>query len=186
MIGLHLLLLLLLLSLQPTVGFSLLSNSPPFLPFLTQLSPPSYSHYLYISSISSIHLFLGLPLILQPIGFHSNILLGVLFSSIRITWPSQAILLLFINLTMSAFFLLIHSVRNSFWFSRIHLYFALGQRFSSIFYAQKLFLYAVKIYCSMFRLIKSSHHQVVSGPSLNSEDETSASHFLADTPGSFE
>jgi hypothetical protein len=28
------------------------------------------------SSISTIHLFLGLPLILVPIGFHSNILLG--------------------------------------------------------------------------------------------------------------
>ena len=37
------------------------------------------------SSISAIHLFLGLPLILIPIGFHSNILLGVLLSSIRIT-----------------------------------------------------------------------------------------------------
>ena len=34
--------LLLLLALQPTVGFSLLSDSPPFRPFLTQLSPPSY------------------------------------------------------------------------------------------------------------------------------------------------
>jgi hypothetical protein len=42
------------------------------------------------SSISAIHLFLGLPLILVPIGFYSNILLGVLSSSIRITWPSQA------------------------------------------------------------------------------------------------
>jgi len=55
------------------------------------------------SSISAIHLFLGLPLIFIPIGFHSDILLGVLLSSIRITWPSQAILLLFINLTVSAF-----------------------------------------------------------------------------------
>ena len=55
------------------------------------------------SSTSIIHLFLGLPLILVPIGFHSNILLGVLLSSIRITWPSQAILLLFINLTMRSF-----------------------------------------------------------------------------------
>jgi len=54
------------------------------------------------SSTSSIHLFLGLPLILLPICFHSNILLGILPPSIRITCPSQAILLLFINLTMSA------------------------------------------------------------------------------------
>ena len=28
--------------------------------------------------MSTIHLFLGLPVILVPIGFHSNILLGVL------------------------------------------------------------------------------------------------------------
>jgi hypothetical protein len=41
-------LLLLLLALQPTVGFSLLSDSLQFRPFLTQLSPPSYSHPLYI------------------------------------------------------------------------------------------------------------------------------------------
>ena len=41
-------LLLLLLALQPTVGINLLSNFLPFCPFLTQLSPPSYPHYLYI------------------------------------------------------------------------------------------------------------------------------------------
>ena len=41
-----LLLLLLLLVLQPTVGFSLLSDFLPFCPFFTLLSPPSYSHYL--------------------------------------------------------------------------------------------------------------------------------------------
>jgi len=41
------------------------------------------------SSISTIHLFLGLPIVLVPIGFHWNILVGVLLSSIRITWPSQ-------------------------------------------------------------------------------------------------
>ena len=49
----------------------------------------------------AIHLFRGLPLVLVPIGFHRNVLLGVLLSSIRITWPSQVILLLFINLTIS-------------------------------------------------------------------------------------
>ena len=41
-------LLLLLLALQLTVGYNLLSNSLPFRPFLTQFSPPYYSHYLYI------------------------------------------------------------------------------------------------------------------------------------------
>ena len=55
------------------------------------------------SSKSSIHLFLGLTLILIPIGFHSSILLGILIPSIRVTCPSQAVLLLFMNLTMSAF-----------------------------------------------------------------------------------
>jgi len=55
------------------------------------------------SLMSAIHLFLGLPLVLVPIGFHCNILLCVLLSSIRITRPSQAILLLFINLTVSVF-----------------------------------------------------------------------------------
>ena len=99
----HFFLLLLSSALQPTMGFSLLSDSPPFRPFLTQLSPPSYSLRLDVFSISSTHLFLGLPLILLPVGFHSNILLGILFSSIRITCPNQAILLLFMNLTMSAF-----------------------------------------------------------------------------------
>ena len=37
--------LLLLLALQPTVGFSLLSDFFPFCPFFALLSPPSYSHY---------------------------------------------------------------------------------------------------------------------------------------------
>ena len=55
------------------------------------------------SSISMIHPFLGLPLILAPIGSHSKIFLGVLLSSICNMWPSQALLLLFINLTISAF-----------------------------------------------------------------------------------
>ena len=53
------------------------------------------------SSISTIHLFLGLHLILVPRGFHSNIILGVLLLSIRITWPNQVILLLFISLLSS-------------------------------------------------------------------------------------
>ena len=75
--------------------------------FHSVLSLLSFLHPLILvvcisSSTSSVHLFLGLPLILLPIGFHSNILLGILPPSIRITCPSPAILLLFINLTMSA------------------------------------------------------------------------------------
>ena len=45
-------LLLLLLALQPTVGFSLLSGFLPFFSFFTLLSPPSYSHYLQIFFIA--------------------------------------------------------------------------------------------------------------------------------------
>jgi len=37
------------------------------------------------SSMPAIHLFRGLPLVFVPIGFHCNILLGVLLLSIRIT-----------------------------------------------------------------------------------------------------
>ena len=40
------------------------------------------------SSMCSIHFFLGLPLFLLPVGFHSSTLLGILFPSIRITWPT--------------------------------------------------------------------------------------------------
>jgi hypothetical protein len=39
---------IILLALQPTMGFTLLSDSPTFRPFVAQLSPPSYSHHLYI------------------------------------------------------------------------------------------------------------------------------------------
>jgi hypothetical protein len=95
-----LVLLPLLLALQPTVGFSLLSDFLPFCSFITLLSLLSYAHYLQIFFI---HLFPGNPLVLVTIGFQSNILLGVLLSSIRITWPIQVILLLFINITMSVF-----------------------------------------------------------------------------------
>ena len=41
-------LFLILLALQPTVGFSLLSYFLPFFSFFTLLSPPSYPHYLQI------------------------------------------------------------------------------------------------------------------------------------------
>jgi hypothetical protein len=76
--------------------------------FHSALSSHSFLHRLTpiickSSSMPAIHLFCGLPLVLVPIGFHCNIFLGVLLSSIRITRPSQAILLLFINLTKSAF-----------------------------------------------------------------------------------
>ena len=77
----------------------LLHSVLSLLSFLHPLIPNAWMS----SSISSTHLFLGLPLILLPVGFNSYTLLGILFSSIRITCPNQAILLLFINPIMSAF-----------------------------------------------------------------------------------
>ena len=59
----------------------LFHSAPPLHCFLHRLIPV----ICISSSISTIRLFLGLPLILVPIGFHSNILLGLLLSSIRIT-----------------------------------------------------------------------------------------------------
>ena len=62
---LHLLLLLLLpLALQPTVGLS--NNVLPFFSICHQLSPSSHSQHLKISFTSSFHLFLRLPLLLVP------------------------------------------------------------------------------------------------------------------------
>jgi len=77
----------------------LLHSVLSLLSFLHPLIPNAWMSF----SVSSTHLFLGLPLILLPFGFHSNTLLGILFSSIHITCPNQAILLLFMNLTMYAF-----------------------------------------------------------------------------------
>ena len=84
--------------------------------FHSSLSSHCFLHRLILiicisSSMSTIHLFLGLSLILVPIDYHSNNLLRVLLSSIRITWPSQAILLLFINLILR--FLLVQFIIQS-------------------------------------------------------------------------
>jgi len=73
-----LLLLLLLLALQPTVSFSLLSDSIPFCSFFTLFLHCLIPIIRISSSMYTIHLLLGLPPILVSIGFHSNILLGVL------------------------------------------------------------------------------------------------------------
>ena len=88
---------------QPPMRFSLQSDSLPF-----SLSLHGFLHLFILiicisSSISEIHLFLDLLRILLSICFHSNVFLCVLLSPIRITWPSQAILVYFLNLTISAF-----------------------------------------------------------------------------------
>src|SRR5215470_3740719 len=71
------------------------------LSLLSFLHPPIPIDWIS-SSLFSTHLFLGLPLILFPAGFHSNTLFGTLFSSIHITCPSQAVLI-FTDFTISAF-----------------------------------------------------------------------------------
>jgi len=129
-IDLHLLLLLLLLlPLQPTVGFNLLSDFLPFRPFLTQLSPPSYSHYMYIffdvlnpsfpwsSSVSPTSWFPLQYSFRYSFPFHPH----------HMTQPSHSFI--FYKSHSICVYLLGRSARNSFWFSRIHLYFALDQRF---------------------------------------------------------
>ena len=120
----------------------------------------SLIHFVWISSSrSSIHLFLGLPLILLPIGFHSHILLGILPPSIRITCPSQAILLFFfLNLTTSA----LPMSSFSSWF------FLISQvQFSSC-TGPKIFLNIFRsniLNCCSFRLVnvQASHLHVTAG-----------------------
>jgi len=90
------------------------------------------------SSVPAIHLFRGLPRVLVPIGFHCNILLGVLLSSIRITWPSQAILLLFINLTISAFPVSSFSSANDYY---IELKKKEGRNLPNIYFIHRIYLY---------------------------------------------
>ena len=87
----------------------LLHSVLSLLSFLHPLIPNAWMS----SSVSSTNLFLGLPLILLPVGFHSNTLLGILFSSIHITSPNQAILLLFMNLTMCISYELVQFVVHS-------------------------------------------------------------------------
>jgi len=61
------------------MGFNLLSDSLPFCSFLhIAFSTVLFQLFTYLLRYQQIHLYLGLTLIFVPIGFHSNILLGVL------------------------------------------------------------------------------------------------------------
>ena len=82
---------------KPSQWFSSIPYFP--YPFFSTLLFPSSG---YLPQCLQPIFSLVFLLFLQPIGFHSNILLGILPPSIRITCPSQTILPLFINLTMSA------------------------------------------------------------------------------------
>ena len=82
--NLQVILLLLPLALQPTVGSGLLNNVLPFFPICHQLSPSSHSLHLKIS----FRLFLGLNLLLIPSSSWVKIFLGILSSSILSRWPN--------------------------------------------------------------------------------------------------
>ena len=96
---------LLLLPLHPTVCFSPLSDFLPFRPFLTQLSPSSYSHYMYIffdalnpsfpwsSSVSPTCWFTLQYSFRYSFSFHPH----------HVTQPSHSFV--FTNLTISVFFI---------------------------------------------------------------------------------
>jgi hypothetical protein len=83
------------------------------------------------SSISTIRLFLGL------LSFSYLQVSTLIFSWVFPCHPSAsrdlAKLFFCFYKSYCLRFLLVRSVRNSFWFSRIHLHFELGQRFLSIF-----------------------------------------------------
>ena len=115
----RIIIILLPLALQPTVGFGLSNNVLPFF----FLSATNSLHLLTPStwrslSTSSFHIFLGLPLHLVP-SSSWEIFLSILSSSILSTWPNQLILCLFIHFTIispssisssSRFFQLFHSL----------------------------------------------------------------------------
>ena len=98
--GCVLLLLLLPLALQHTVGFGLSNNVLPFFIYATNslhlLTPNTWRSL----STSSFHLLLGLPLLLVPSRSWVKIFWGILSSSILSRWPNQLILCPFIHFTI--------------------------------------------------------------------------------------
>ena len=111
------------------------------------------------SSTSSIHLFLGLPLILLPIGFHSSILLGILIPSIA-SYVLARLFFCFLWILLCLHFLWVRSVHGSFSFSRIHFHLVLGQRFSLVFSAQ---IFLVFVHIEAQAQAQASHPYLTAG-----------------------
>jgi hypothetical protein len=72
--------LLLLLTLQPFVCFSLLHQFTPGLSVFNEICPVPHFSVFTSFSTSSFHLFLELPLVLIPVAFHSEIFLTAFVS----------------------------------------------------------------------------------------------------------
>ena len=92
--------LLLPLSLQPTVGFGLSNNVLPYFPICHQLSPSYHSQHLKISFYFLFPSFPGSFPSSRPFQFLSEDLLGILSSSILSRWPNQLTLCPFIHFTI--------------------------------------------------------------------------------------
>jgi len=90
------------LTLQPFVGFRLLSQVSPSSSILSCLLPVFSFHFFRSSMTSSYHRCLGLPTVLIPIGLQSNSFLFGLARSILWICPSHLILCALMNLTISA------------------------------------------------------------------------------------
>jgi len=90
------------LSLQPFVGFRLLSQVSPSSSILSCLLLVLTFSFFRSSITSSCHRCLGLPIGLVPMGPQSNSFLVVPAWSIRWIWPSHLILCALMNLTISA------------------------------------------------------------------------------------
>ena len=90
------------LSLQPFVGFRLLSQVSPSSSILSCLLLVLTFSFFRSSITSSCHRCLGLPTGLVPMGLQSNSFLVGLAWSIRWIWPSHLILCALMNLIISA------------------------------------------------------------------------------------
>ena len=83
-------LLLILLALQPAVGFGLSNNTSPFFPIYHQPSPPSYSQHLKISFYFFSPSFPGSSSSSRPFQFLSEDVFGhsTLLHSLQVTQPA--------------------------------------------------------------------------------------------------
>ena len=119
---LQMLLLLLLLALQPAVGFGLSKNTSPFFPIYHQLSPSSHSQHLKISFYFFSPSFPGSSSSSRPFQFLNEDLFRhpILLHSLQVTQPTYPLPLLSILLYFLLYSTLL--VLDSSYFSIPHLH----------------------------------------------------------------